>query len=212
MRVPDPGSESPQVQSFNEANHFMFFTKRVTETMSTKNDIRIVDYKPCIISFYDKKGLVLLEELSLLAVPKDKKDSKTVFFGYEVRKYRDSLEKDGLLTGSPFKNGKVASFDLAVKWFQLALKKSDFKRSIICLIIGKPGVLVYFPKIEMTQVEEMALIDLLKFFNAGKIYLINEKTVNLPTLTLTQVIKIAEFLKLQLIVEIKIESELRTPI
>ncbi len=127
------------------------------------------NYAPSMISFYNRERNKLLSEISLLAINPD--TNRIAALGNEVLDKRDMIEREGMVVGSPFRNGIVAEFDLARKLFEYFLKKINVRR----LFRLRAAVCV---PVEMTQVEQRVLTELMYCVKAQRILIINESYMN----------------------------------
>ena len=113
--------------------------------------MKFVNYRPSVIIFYDRQGDILLQEISLLAVSAD---DAIAALGNEVNDKRDEILREGLLIGSPLKNGVVAEFEMSKKMFTYFFRKAGISK------IWPPRTALCVP-VDMTEVETRAWVDLM---------------------------------------------------
>lgn len=121
---------------------------------------RIDQYQPSTIIIYNQDGAAVLREPSLVAVEVGSNKPKAV--GLEVQAL-GSKDGEGLVIGSPLKNGVVADFDLALP-MMLRLYRKTLKSRFILL---KPMGLLLTP-LELTQIEYRVDLELLEQMGARK--------------------------------------------
>lgn len=80
-----------------------------------------VEYDPATIWIYDQKKDEQREEISLLAY--QKKDGKILAIGKEAISYQYQTDDD-IVVMSPFKDGRVADFEIAVAMIKEMLGKT----------------------------------------------------------------------------------------
>ena len=157
-------------------------------------------YPPCMITFYDQDGNVLLKEPSLVA---QRADYLLVAIGNEVHNVIAESEasgEKGLMIGSPFKGAVVAHYDKArivvrYLWHRTGKRSRFFKHR----------VLAYVPEVELTQVEARALDNLLMAVGASQVHIVSKKTAGVQSLA--DVINYAKEFRIKLIVEFKVEDD-----
>lgn len=139
---------------------------------------RISNYEPCMIIFYNREGHVLLREPSLLAVGLQGdyilalgEEAGTVLARIdEIQESGDlksisdlNLTRKDVVVGSPFKEGAVADFDLAIKMLKFFLYKVNGR----CRLFRRPQIAVCVPP-DMTQIEHKAMEELILSIGAKK--------------------------------------------
>lgn len=119
-----------------------------------------INNKPSLVTFYNREGSVLIEEITLIAVLAETNGVLAV--GKEVIEAKSKMESvDGVLLGSPLKNGLVIDFDLTRMIFRYFFLKAKLTKFFNFL---RSSVAVCIP-VDLTWKEQAALKKLLH--NAG---------------------------------------------
>ena len=124
---------------------------------------KIENYKPSIITIYNKNGDILLNELSLVAINKN-----IIRFAGKDAEYLEDSVREPLIIGSPFCGGIVADFDVASRLMSLFLKKVKKYGFLV-----RPQILVCAP-VDMTDVEYRALSECMYRTGAKKVSILEE--------------------------------------
>jgi len=124
---------------------------------------RFVNYKPSLIRFYNQEHEKLFEDITLVAI--EPETDAIICVGLNVRENWDILERENMVIGSIFKNEVVAEFDLSIAIFKYFLWKAKVRR------FPRPKIAVCV-SVDMTQVEERALVELLNSLGARDIMII----------------------------------------